>query len=258
MPDSYRRFSRQIFESLNIEGDDRTEASKLTGDLELDVLSKMTELPGWEGVEEVIEALNRHGHRFERRETDEGWASYFQETNDGARDFWIHANREEDILSVNVLYFEKLEVTEARRRAEISEGERAVAELDDAFYDGGLKLVERYEAYSSLPDRERLHLALFLLETGVSNGGFKTYIVNTEGAHLADAVGFLEAVGAPDLEAIVRDVIRLFPSGFGKGLTEDVWEALEGHDEELDSLDSRFYASDDHLSRLVMTYLGKT
>lgn len=257
MPDAYSRFSRTTFESLDIAGADRAAASKLTAELELEIMSKMNALPDWEGVEEIIEGLNRNGHRFESCETDEGWASFFQETNDGTRDFWVHANREAEIILVNVLYFEKLEVTQARRRADMSEDERAEAELEDAFYDRGLELVERYEDCASLPTPERLHLTLYLLETGVNNGGFKTYIANTEGSQLADAAGFLGTVEARELEAVVREVLRLFPSGFDEGQTDEIWERLERHDDALDELDSRFYASTDPLPRLVMTYLAR-
>ncbi len=53
----------------------------------------------------------------------------------------------------------------------------------------------------------------------------------------------------------MRDVLRLFPSGFAHGLTDEMQAALDDHRDALDALDARFYDSNDHLAKLVMTYL---
>ena len=255
MNERYRRYSLDMFESLDVEGADSSTADELKGELEREIVTRMSELPGWQAVEEAVAGLNRNGHRLERHETDAGWIAFYQETNDGTRDFWIHATREEGLPAAGVSFFEKLEVQAARRLEGLSEAERAQAELVDRFYEQGLGLTVRGED-ASLTDSERLHLALYRFETGVNNGGFRTYISNTEGAQLADCVRFLEAVGARDLAAVVRDVLTLFPSGFAAGMTEEIWKVLEEEESALDDLDTRFYATTDNLAKLVMMFVA--
>jgi hypothetical protein len=255
--DPYARFSLAAFEALDIEGRDERAHGKLRQALELELLDALKAEVAWGGVERVIRALNEHGHRFRRKRSSEGWRSYYQETNQATRDFWIHANREDDLIAVDVLYFEKLEVVQARRRKRLSAKARAQAELVDRFYDLGQGLVRHADDYATLPPDQKLHLALYLLDTGVNNGGFETYLTNTEGAHCADLPGYLRRVGALDLDRIVRELLEHFPSGFESGLSEEVWRILDARREELDALDDRYYDTSDNLALLVMQYLER-
>ncbi len=256
MDDPFEKYSLSTFEALDIEEKDKAAVNKLIQGLELELLNKMNHLPGWKGVEQVISSLNDKGHHLKKRKTDAGWLSYFQETNNATRDFWIHTNREDDMVFIDVIYFEKIEVTKKKLFAKMNDEEKKEAETLDMFYDKGLALMDDYDNYSSLPLEQRLHLSLYLLDTGVNNGGFATYISNTEGKHLDDIERFLVKLGAKDLESIVKEVNALFPAGFNSGLTDNLWEILEERSETLEELDTRFYNTDENLAKLVMVYLN--
>jgi hypothetical protein len=245
------RFALTSFESLDVEGPDGAAAARLKDALGQEIAARMDVMAGWAGVDEVVAALATQGHRFELRKSTEEWHSYFQETNGGTREFWIHASREADLVMVMVLYHEKLEVTAARRLERLGPGERVDAETTDAFYDEGLVLVRRDEAGERLTDDERLHLVLLSLESGVANGGFATYLSNTDGRQLAEAVRGLATVGATDLEQVTRAVARLVTPGL-EG--EALQEALDRHAVALGELDERFGSSTDNLALLVMAY----
>ena len=255
MNNPYSRFSLAVFESLDIEEADQTVLANLKQALEAELLDKINTCPGWTGVERVISALNANGHRFEIRKTDNNWLSYFEETNNATRDFWIHVNQEDDLLSLFILYFEKMEVTKAKQRAEMSDEEQIEAALVDEFYDKGLELVKKDTEGASLKAGQRLHLVLYQLETGVNNGGFETYLNNTEGLYLVEAADYLARVGAMQLEAIVRKVITLLPPDLTTGKSGDILKVVNKQRDTLEKLDSRFYDSDDNLAKLVMKYL---
>jgi hypothetical protein len=97
------RFALTSFESLDIEGPDGAAAARLKDALGQEIAARMDVMAGWAGVDEVVAALATQGHRFELRKSTEEWHSYFQETNGGTREFWIHASREDGLNMVMVL-----------------------------------------------------------------------------------------------------------------------------------------------------------
>jgi hypothetical protein len=248
------RLSRSAFERLDVEGDDKKEAERLRNELGELLAERMKNEFGWAGVDAVFEALATLGHSFELRKSSDESRSYHQETNAGDRDFWIHASREDDLDMVMVLYHEKLEVTAARRAGQLSGQERDEALMVEAFYVEGLALVRRQEAGEPLAEDERLHVVLLTLESGVANGGFATYLSNTEGKDLADAILFLRLVGARRLEGVVERVAALVPSALDDGARQ---AALDTGSVALGRLDARFGNSKDNLALLAMRYLRR-
>jgi hypothetical protein len=202
-------------------------------------------------VDAVFEELASLGHSFELRKSSDESRSYHQETNDGDRDFWIHASREDDLVMVMVLYHQKLEVTAARRVSQPGGQERDEALMVEAFYDEGLALVRRQEAGEPLTEDERLHVVLLTLESGVANGGFTTYLSNSEGKDLADAIRFLRLVGARSLGRMVERVATLVPSTLDDSSRQ---AALDTSSAALGKLDARFGNSKDNLALLTMEY----
>lgn len=233
--------------------DDASGVGALRRDLERLVLERLG-AEGIAGVERLVEALNRSGHRFETRSSSPGWTSWFQATNGGARHFYIHVEPEDELPTVMVLYQETLETTVRRRRSAMSPAERAAEERADTFYERAMALVDR--DYATLSESDRMLTCLHELVTGVHNGGFAAYVSNTEGARLSDAKGFLERVGAETTAAIVSEVIALVPS-LDAGMDADAWSALEAREEELSSLDERFFAYPEDVAALTLDYLER-
>ena len=253
-PASLDRFRLPAFEALDVE-DDGDSVGELCSALAAEVRARRDGQHGLEGVQALIDALNRLGHAFTRQPRDDGWATWLQYTNGGTRHFYIHVELD-DVESVMVLHDETLDATVARRRSGMTPGERARDERVTRFYDRGLALATGGVAYGELDEPGRLLLCLYELETGVSNGGFHTYVTNTEGAHLADASAFLERVGATELAAIVAEVIRALPLSSG-GLTEAMWDALDANAHRLSELDERFHGTRESLAELVLDFLDR-
>jgi len=253
-PASLDRFRLPAFEALDLE-DDRDSVGELCSALAAELSTRRGGQRGLDGVQALIDALNRLGHAFTRQPRDDGWATWLQYTNGGTRHFYIHVELD-DLESVMVLYDETLDASVARRRAGMTPEESTRDERVARFYERGLALVTGDVAYGDLDEADRLLLCLYELETGVSNGGFYTYITNTEGAQLADASAFLERVGATELAAIVADVIQGLPPS-SDGLTEAVWAALDANAERFSELDERFHRTRESLAELVLDFLDR-
>lgn len=231
-------------------------AGALKHAIEVELHGHLVSGPGFSGLRRAVERLNELGHHLEERPADPGWIVYFEEIAGGTRHLWIHAEKTDDGQTyLAVVYHEPLEVQEAKRRAALGGEDLASFDRTNAFYERGLELSGQYEEYLSLPEADRLLLCLYHLDTGVNNGGFHTYITNTEGAHLADAPDFLARIGAKQTESIVRDVLQLFPGGFGAGLTDELWDRLDEVAGALDELDGRFYGVDENVAELATRWL---
>ncbi len=244
------RFSFAAFESLDVVRDEEA-AQVLRIDLERVVMKRLN-TEGLDGVEGLISELNALGHRFERQQRDDGWATWLEHTNEGDRHFYVHVESDED-GTVMVLYDETLDAMVARRRAAMSASERQEDERISRFYDRGLELV-RLDPDDLTPE-ERAHLGLYLLETGVQNGGFHTHIGNTGGQGLEATHGALVRLGAADLAEIVAEVIELLPPP-GERTDGAVLDALQRHRGRLNALDERFYQSADSIPHLAIKTLG--
>jgi hypothetical protein len=253
-PASLDRFRLPAFEGLDVE-DDRDRVDELCAALATELQACRVGQSGLEGVQALIDSLNRLGHAFTRQPRDDGWATWLQHTNGGTRHFYIHVELD-DADSVMVLHDETLDATVARRRSGMTPEESARDERVARFYERGLALVTGDVAYGDLDEADRLLLCLYELETGVGNGGFHTYVTNTEGAQLADASAFLERVGATELAAVVADVIQALPPS-SDGLTEAVWAALDANAERFSELDERFHRTRESLAELVLDFLDR-
>ncbi len=251
-PTSLDRFRLSAFEALELEdGGDR--ARELCSALAAELRARRGLQGELEGVQALVDALNRLGHAFTRQRRDDGWATWVQHTNGGTRHFYVHVELD-DVESVMVLYDETLDATVARRRLEMTAKEAARDQRLTSFYERGLALVTGDVAYGDLAEADRLLYCLYELETGVSNGGFYTYVTNTEGARLRDASAFLARVGATEVAAIVTAVVQVLPPS-SRGLTDAVWAALDASTERLSELDDRFYGTQESLAELVLDFL---
>jgi hypothetical protein len=245
----FTRFCLPAFEGSEV--GPGTPADALRQALEDLVLERLTGPGGVADVEALVRELNGLGHAFEPRPSSPGWASWFQTTNGGARDFFIHAEPGE-LATVMVLYHETLETTVERRRAGMSPKDRARAKRVDRFYERALALAG--SDLAALPEADRLLVCLHTLETGVNNGGFRTYLGNTDGAELAPALAFLERIGAEQLAGIVARVLELLPSLEG-GLRDETWTVLDPLEEALAELDGRFLQVEESIPLLALDYL---
>jgi hypothetical protein len=249
------RFRLEAFETLDLVAD-APACRELCSALASEIVARRAGRRGLDRITELVAELNTLGHAFAtHKQSDPGWKSWLQHTNDGNRHFYIHVELD-DAESVMVLYDETMEAMVARRRGTMSAEDRARDERISSFYDRGLALVDRYDDYADLEEPDRILLCLYLLETGVNNGGFSTYLTNTEGAHLSDAHDFLNRIGAKGLAAIVRDVVETLPS-LTEGLTDEVLAALEKRAAQLDDLDGRFYQSEESIAELVLDWLER-
>jgi len=253
-PASLDRFRLPAFEALDVD-DDRDRVDELCAALAAELRARRVDQRGLEGVQVLIDALNRFGHAFTRQPRDDGWATWLEHTNGGTRHFYIHVELD-DADSVMVLHDETLDATVARRRSRMTPEESARDERVTSFYERGLALATGGVAYGDLDEADRLLLCLYELETGVSNGGFHTYVTNTEGAQLADALASLERVGATELAAVVAEVIRALPLS-SDGLSETMWDALDANADRLSELDERFDRTQESLAELVLDFLDR-
>jgi hypothetical protein len=251
-PASLDRFRLSAFESLELEdGGDR--ARELCSALAAELRARRERQGGLEGVQALVDALNRLGHALTRQPRDDGWATWVQYTKGG---------------------YEAPLRSRGARRCRVDHGavrrdagcNRGPAPLGDdgeggcpgqrltSFYERGLALVDGDVAYGDLAEADRILYCLYELETGVSNGGFHTYVTNTEGARLRDASAFLERIGATEVAAIVAAVIEVLPPS-SSGLTDAVWAALDASTERLSELDDRFYGTQESLAELALDFL---
>ena len=254
---SLARFALARFEALDVEGTDKAEARALRSALEREIISRVSGTGGEKALAGIIAHLNAIGHRFLRIATDAGWVSYFENTNEGARNFHIHVMlpTDDDLLTVMVLYGETLEATVAKRRAGLSPAARARAAIEDQYLARGLALNTSGRPYKSLGADDRLVACLHELEGGVSNGGFRTYLSNTRGERVRDAHAFLLAIGARRAAKVVGEVLALYPRGFGAAFRRNAEDQLDHHRVALDRLASRFYDVPENIPLLAMRYL---
>ena len=255
---SLDRFALATFEALDVEGADKAEARALRSALEREITSRVSGNGGEKALTAIIADLNAIGHRFLRIASDAGWLSYFQSTNEGARNFHIHVMLPagDNLLTVMILYGETLEATVAKRRAGLSPAARARAAIEDQFLARGLALNTGSRPYKALGADDRLVACLHELEGGVSNGGFRTYLSNTGGERVREAHAFLQAIGARRAAKVVGEVLALYPRGFGADFRRNAEDLLDRHRVALDRLAGRFYDVPENIPLLAMRYLN--
>ena len=251
-----KEYALAVFEGLDIAGADAARAKELTRKLEAEVARRAFGPAAAAAVDDLIRELNALGHSFEPRKTSAGWTSYHEATNAGTRAFFIHVEGG-DAAGVMVLYHETIETTIAKRRAGLSPRQRASADTEDEFAKRGLALNTGNTPYRSLAPNDQLIACLHELEGGISNGGFSTYISNTEGARLSDAARFLDQIGAGKAAEIVRDTIELFPGRFGPAFRRSAEVLLDSKRDALDALTTRFNASRENIAVLAMRHVSK-
>lgn len=247
-------FSLGAFERLDIGGKNSTKGKELARALEHEIATRVSAAPDSATIAGLIGELNAVGHHFELKPSRSGWISYYESTNNGARSFYIHVELG-DITTVMVLYHETIETTVAKRRAAVSPRERARADKEDEFANRGLALNTGEVAYRDLKSDDKLIACLHELEGGVNNGGFSTYLENTDGARITDAARFLDAIGAERFAAIVRDVIELFPGGFGPAFRKSANVLVDSKRDALDLLTERFYKCRENIALLALRHV---
>lgn len=252
MSDPYHRFALAKFETLNLEAANPDRLNQLKQDLEQELITHMQVLPGGEGLIQVISGLNRNGHQLKQQPSDSRQVLFAQETNQGTREFWIHTLQNDYLLTVDVIYRLKPIQNQTITSLETGGQEPSLSEIEESFYERGLQLCQEDASYESLPLCDRIHLALYLLDTGVNSGGFRTYLFNTEGAFLADTAQYLETVGAQELAAVVKNVLPLFPSGLEKA--QERWQRIEAKSEVLNELDKAYGGTTENLAELFRRY----
>jgi hypothetical protein len=248
------QFARERFEELAV---DSAELKSLRLSLEREVAKLVFGTGGLRGLAAFVAGLNRHGHRFVKRKSDPGWTSYYESTNDGERDCFIHAQPERggDVGTVMVLYHETLETTVKKRVASMSPRDRAKAKIEEEFAARGLRLNTGRRLYASLSIPDRLVASLHELDGGVNNGGFAAYLSNTGGERIADAAGFLRDIGARRAARIVGGVVALGLADIrGRRKLEDHIDRNRGR---VDSLTAEYYDQAENIPLLAMRFLGK-
>ena len=114
------------------------------------------------------------------------------------------------------------------------------------------------EALSQLNERETTVYLVEELQSEVMNGGFDQYFVNSSGNHWEKAITACETIGAVQTAGLLRKAVQ----AYGCELPADQQEreeiiesrAKDGYKEELDALDSVFYAYEENVDALIFDY----
>ena len=96
------------------------------------------------------------------------------------------------------------------------------------------------------------------LQSEVMNGGFDQYFFNSSGDHWEEAVTACETIGAVQTAELLQKATQAYGCELPKN-REEREEAIESHakdgyEEELDALDSVFYAYEENVDALIFDY----
>ncbi len=114
---------------------------------------------------------------------------------------------------------------------------------------------------SSLSPPERFYIAIIRLDGEINNGGLSQYFLNNSGDSWRDALTGLDAIGAKERAAVLRDAIRIFgktpPSEDCDTRREHLSLLIQENEDAFDKCDSRYYKSSEVIMVLLRLYVLK-
>lgn len=116
----------------------------------------------------------------------------------------------------------------------------------------------REHGIEALTEPQRRYYAVSMYDAEVSNGGHSQYFVNSTGDDWRIALAGLEAIGATERAAILREATGIFGRDGAPRDNDERHERLarftERQDQALDDLDNRYYESKENVESLLMLY----
>lgn len=107
---------------------------------------------------------------------------------------------------------------------------------------------------------QRVFSSVWAVESGVNNGGFSQYFLNSSAETASFVAEALETIGAPKTADICRRAMdRAFPNGLpptADAISSLAAEFSEDTLEELDALDARFFEYPHNLTELLYAYVS--
>ena len=124
-----------------------------------------------------------------------------------------------------------------------------------------LTLLALRRGNDSLSETERQFLGVYQLHTNVNNGGFYCYFTNSSGDLAAEALAGLERIGALHVRSLLSRACSIFPNGIVPKTQVEREVFLQDRSSDwkdlLESLNDEFYASNDKLSNLAVTFASE-
>jgi Domain of unknown function (DUF4375) len=115
------------------------------------------------------------------------------------------------------------------------------------------------DGVESLTPGERVAFHVDELEREVNNGGFSQFFGNLSGAHVPETIAALEAIGAEQMAALVREAAALLPGGTLPADQAERSSVLEAVSDSVRAawadLDGRFCAYPEDLASLLRRYV---
>lgn len=200
------------------------------------LLMKAILVGGRRAVDRAIAALNARGRRFSLAETRGSLRTWRESLADGQRVLEIRANVSRTLRTTLVQY-------RAVRVPRLTRGQLERHARQQRFYARYLAAGQRAYAgdgYRRLSRADRLVLLIGELEADVNNGGFSQYLGNKGRRRARSALQALTTVGA-------RSTARMLATALAPRVTP----------EQLDALDTRFYAAPEDLAVLTVRFLER-
>lgn len=112
--------------------------------------------------------------------------------------------------------------------------------------------------FDSLAPPQKHYYAVLIYDAEVNNGGHAQYFVNSSGDHWKHAIEGLKAIDANGRAMILHKATALFgsngPSENNHSRHQQLAAFSAQQDKSLDELDSRYYASEEHVDALLARY----
>ena len=120
---------------------------------------------------------------------------------------------------------------------------------------------ERKSGFTSLTLEQRHWIAVSMFDGEVNNGGLSQYFFNSSGDYWREALGGLEAMGAGERAAILKEAVAKFraeaPSQNREHRQDQLAKLARKDDALFDALESRYYASKEVIDVLMTKYVIK-
>lgn len=119
-------------------------------------------------------------------------------------------------------------------------------------------LIDDIESFNNLSVPSQVAFCLYQLEAEVNNGGFHQYFSNSSGRFTIQTLDALSKIEANKTESILKLAIGVsYPRGFPSDPEMHNSELADSDEvfDQLEALDSAFYAYEDPLADMVNRYL---